>query len=189
MDSLFASPVEVSHSYISRVLRKGDQAVDATTGNGHDTIFLAELVGSQGKVYAFDVQSQAVERTDLLLKEAGLRDRVELYQVGHEKMESYVYCRVRAVMFNLGYLPGGTHTLVTRPETTIIALKTALGLLLPFGIVTLVVYRGHKGGTEEAEEVNLFVSRLPNNRWNVIRCEFPNRGCVSPYTICIQSRG
>lgn len=38
---------------------EGDIVVDATMGNGHDTQFLAELVGENGHVYAFDIQESA----------------------------------------------------------------------------------------------------------------------------------
>ena len=55
---------------LRQAVAPGDTAVDATMGNGHDTLFLCQLVGEGGRVYAFDVQAQAVESTKKRLTEA-----------------------------------------------------------------------------------------------------------------------
>ncbi len=133
------------------MLQPGEVAVDATVGNGHDTLFLAQQVGAQGHVYGFDIQEEALARTRRRLEEAGLRDRVTLLQMGHEHMAEAVpaawHGRIGAVMFNLGYLPGGSdRTCITRPQTTVPALEAALRLLRPGGVLTVVAYRGHPGG-------------------------------------------
>lgn len=185
---LFANPVAMSHDIISKVVKKGDSVVDATAGNGKDTIFLAELVGSGGRVYAFDLQEEAVAETEKVLQQAGLSERVEIFRKGHEEMGRFVTNRVRAVMFNLGYLPGGDKRLITRPSTTVAALKASLELLIPGGLVTLVVYRGHSGGREESYSIKAFVQRLSQEKWDVVACEFPNRKEEASYLLCIQSR-
>ena len=48
-----------AHRIFHRILRPGDSAVDATAGNGHDSLLMAQLVGPEGSVTAVDVQPQA----------------------------------------------------------------------------------------------------------------------------------
>lgn len=139
--------------------------MDATVGNGHDTCFLAEQVGEHGRVLGLDIQEAALRVTRSRLEQAGLADRVTLVQSGHERLERVLpeamRGRLRVVMFNLGYLPGGDHALVTKPETTLTALSVALGHLLPDGVISLMVYRGHSGGDEEYRAIEEWLATAP----------------------------
>ena len=143
-------------------LRAGDVVVDATAGNGHDTEFLARSVGDLGKVYAFDVQAAALEATRDRLERGGIFERVRLVDSDHAEMGERVTEEDRgavgAVMFNLGYLPGGDKGLVTEPESTLEALGAALALIRAGGVVTVVVYTGHPGGEAEARAVEAMVT-------------------------------
>lgn len=143
----------LAHELLSPVIGPGDQVVDATVGNGHDTCFLAECVSETGRVLGLDIQESALRVTRSRLDQAGLGDRVELVQSGHEGLERLLpgamRGRLRAAMFNLGYLPGGDHNLVTRPDTTLTALSVTLAHLLPDGLISVMIYRGHAGGDEE----------------------------------------
>ncbi|MEW4531417.1 FAD-dependent oxidoreductase [Maioricimonas sp. JC845] len=145
-----------AHQIVREVVAAGDVAVDATAGNGHDTRLLAQLVGERGRVFAFDVQEAALEQTAKRLREAGLNN-VTLLQRDHAGLAAAVpedlHGQVAAVMFNLGYLPGGDHTIVTRTGSTLRALQAALAMLRPGGVMTVMVYRGHPGGAEEAAAV------------------------------------
>ena len=149
--------VERVHELFSEGLREGEIAVDATAGNGWDTIFLASKVGSSGTVHAFDVQEEALGVTRKLLLERGLSERVELHHFGHEQMAKRLpaefHGQVAAITFNLGYLPSGDKVVTTKTDTTLAALRVALTLLSPRGLVTVVAYRGHLGGAEECEAV------------------------------------
>ncbi len=142
-----------AHEAVARVLGKGSLAVDATAGNGHDTCFLAERVGASGHVWALDVQPAAIEATSRRLSDAGLTDRVSLLCESHARMGEAVGMAasgtVDAVMFNLGYLPGSDRALVTRAESTLPALDQSLALLAPGGCLSVMVYRGHRGGDTE----------------------------------------
>lgn len=138
---LLAKATEISHYYISQILSDGDLAVDATVGNGNDTLFLAKLVGN-GHVIGFDIQEAAIKNTQNLLYQYGYYDRVSLYKLGHENMDKVVKQSVKAIMFNLGYLPKGDHKIITQPETTLKALKKSLILLKKGGILSVVVYPG-----------------------------------------------
>ena len=113
----------LAREVILQAVLPGDTAVDATMGNGHDTLTLCEAVGPAGHVFAFDVQAQAVEETKKRLREQGMDGRAELIHAGHEHMAEYVKGPVKAVVFNLGWLPGGDHGVTTRWETTRQAVK------------------------------------------------------------------
>ena len=150
-------PVARAHEAMAECLRPGDWAVDATAGNGHDALFLAQTVGPEGRVFAFDIQSAAATATRRRLAEAGVAERVEVGVRGHEHLSAALpptaQGRVRGVMFNLGYLPGGDKSLITRPETTLTALQAAAAVLEPGGRLTVVAYPGHAGGGEETAAV------------------------------------
>ncbi|MHB8171983.1 MAG: tRNA (mnm(5)s(2)U34)-methyltransferase [Thermincolia bacterium] len=186
MYSLLPNAVILAKEYVARVLGPGGRAVDATAGNGHDTLFLARLVGEEGRVYAFDVQQAALDNTLQRLRELGADKQTELILAGHEEMGHYVTGGVDVVMFNLGYLPGGDHGLITKPETTLVAVEVGLNLLKPGGLMTLVVYWGHGGGVKEAQVVNKLVTELPQEEFAVARFSYLNRRQAPPYVIIIE---
>ncbi|HHX74649.1 MAG TPA: methyltransferase domain-containing protein, partial [Firmicutes bacterium] len=122
---------------VTAAVTEGSTAVDATCGNGHDTVFLADLVGATGRVYAFDIQEQAITATKERLMQHGLLERAVLVHAGHEDSAKWPPAPLSAVMFNLGYLPGGDHSLVTTAENTVGALEIATARLKPGEIITL----------------------------------------------------
>lgn len=156
---------ERAHEALAQTVRAGDRAVDATMGNGHDTLALARLVGPGGRVAAFDIQARALAQTRQRLDAAGLGAPVTLFQSSHEHMRLTLPAdwpgRVAAVTFNLGYLPGGDKRLVTRSESTIAALDQALQLLRADGLLSLMVYRGHAGSSSEVAAVRAWLEGLP----------------------------
>ena len=183
---LFKNPVLLAQRIIAEILRPGDRAIDATAGNGNDTLFLAGIVGSTGEVFAFDTQPQAIHRTAQRLKEAAAPAKVYLVNAGHENMLNYVSGQFQAIMFNLGYLPGTGQQFATQPESTVLALQQAVKLLAPAGIITVVVYVGHEGATAEQQAVEEWAQSLPQKEWDLLRCDYPNRANDPPYLIVIQ---
>ncbi|CAN5859201.1 class I SAM-dependent methyltransferase [soil metagenome] len=184
-----------AHELVGRALAEGDVAVDATVGNGHDTLLLARLVGPSGLVFGLDIQAAALASTRIRLFEAGLDDRVRLFLASHDEMSDrlgpeVVGRRVGVVMFNLGYLPGsgGDRSRITRPETTLPALEVALGLLAPGGLLTVVLYPGHPGGRIESEAVSVWAETRAPSRANVLRYEFLNPEAPSPILLAMVSR-
>jgi predicted methyltransferase len=147
----------LAHGLLGALLAPGDLAIDATAGNGHDTLFLAQRVSPGGRVYAFDVQAEALRNTAARLSAAKLSDAVTLCQQGHqtllERLPNDWIGRVAAVTFNLGYLPGSDKTTTTLPHTTLAALDHSLAVLRPGGALSVLVYRGHSGGQDEAQAV------------------------------------
>lgn len=182
---IFKNPLLLAQHLVAQVLCPGDTAVDATAGNGHDTVFLCRTVGPQGVVYAFDNQPLAVGRTAERLREQGLETRVYLIAAGHEQMADYVWQPAKAVMFNLGYLPGSGHRFATRPETTVAALEQARRILAPGGLITVVVYTGHEGAAAEQAAVDEWASSLPQEEWTAVCFTFQNWRNNPPYLLAL----
>lgn len=175
-----------SHDLAGSIIEKGDIVVDATAGNGNDTAFLAQLVGSEGKVYSFDIQEAALERTKKRLLDLKLIDRVTLIKDGHQNMDLYVKEEVKAVMFNLGYLPGGDHSIGTRGESTLVAIQKSMDLLQVHGIVFIVVYYGGDSGFDEKDQVMEFIKNIDNRKYTVMKTEFVNQINCPPILVCIE---
>jgi cyclopropane fatty-acyl-phospholipid synthase-like methyltransferase len=183
---LLRGPVPLSHLFIRQFVRPGDDVVDATCGNGHDTLLLAGLVGSSGTVWAFDVQNEALLSTAEKLDTCGMAERVRLIHAGHETLEEQVSSPVSAVVFNLGYRPGGDRSITTRPDTTIAALGQALKLLVPGGIMAITVYPGHCGGENEVHMTDEWSANLAQKTFHVWRMGQANTTADAPSFILIQ---
>lgn len=184
---MICSAVELSHQLLAKAVREGGSAIDATAGNGYDTLFLARLVGETGRVFSFDIQGTAIKKTEDLLQKDGMLHRVTLIAKGHEEMDRYVGQNVQGVIFNLGYLPGGDQKIVTAPDTTICALNKSIRLLSPGGVLVMVVYWGHEGGMEEREAVETWVAERNSPAWDVIKITFPHKN-IAPYVIGLQKK-
>lgn len=184
-DGGLPSAVRWSHLLVEERLRPGDLVVDATAGNGHDTLFLARLVSPGGHVFALDVQERALANTRELLLGSGItEDGFTLIHGGHETLSERLppsaKGRIQAVMFNLGYLPGSDKTLITETAKTMSAIPQSLEWLCPGGIMTVVVYPGHEGGAVEAKEVEKFASSLPPRTVEVQHIRPVNRTASPP---------
>lgn len=176
----------LARDVLLRAVCPGDTVADATMGNGHDTLFLAEQVGPNGHVYAFDIQQEAVESTRNLLKQHGMGNRVTLFCRSHADMEELVPAGLSAAVFNLGWLPGGNHHVTTRCESTEKAVLGALKCLKPGGVVTVCVYPGHEEGSRELEMLCTLLAGLSNREYNVLRQAFLNAGDGAPECFVIQ---
>lgn len=181
--------VDYSHWILEKYLQKKDIVVDATVGNGNDTLFLAKLVGKSGKVYGFDIQKKAIENTEKKLVENDMLSRVDLIQNGHENIKDYIENnKISVILFNLGYLPGSDKKIITKPKTTIAAIKNGLDLLINGGIIVLVIYPGHKGGKKEKEKILEYTSDLNRKKFNVLHYYYINQQNKPPEVIVIRKR-
>ena len=163
-------PTALAQGMLREVIGAGDLVIDATAGNGHDTVFLAECVGPGGRVLAFDVQAAAIAAAQERVRAAGLALRVEFFQESHAMMDTRAAPgTVAAVMFNLGYLPGEDHRVMTQPATTLQGLECASGLLREGGGLAVVCYPGHPGGALEAAAVERWFEALAERGWRVAR--------------------
>ncbi|KAI8476938.1 MAG: putative rRNA methylase-domain-containing protein [Monoraphidium minutum] len=153
----------------AQALSPGDSAVDATCGNGHDALALAELVGPSGRVYALDLQEAALAATRERLESSlpgGAMPELHLMRACHSRLQELVgSCAARVVVFNLGYLPAGDKSITTNAATTVAALEAALEVLQPGGLVTVIAYTGHPGGLEEYEAARQLLAGLSHAYW------------------------
>jgi tRNA A58 N-methylase Trm61 len=153
-----------ARALLQTAVTEGDYAVDATLGNGHDTCFLAEIVGDNGKVFGFDIQREAIESSTIRLKEKELFERTVLVHDSHDTLLSVLpedaKGKVTGAIFNLGYLPGGDKHIVTKPNSTISAIEQLLSVMAPEGIIVLVIYHGHPEGQVERDAVLKFAEEL-----------------------------
>jgi methylase of polypeptide subunit release factors len=169
MNELPPRPTSLAQQLLAGCVEKGDRVIDATAGNGHDTLFLAELVGESGRVLAFDIQEEAIVSARERIQAAGFSDRVTFHQASHASMADHgSEGSFAAVMFNLGYLPGADHEVATGSDT-LIALEAATSLLGKGGALSVVCYPGHEGGDAEAAEVERWMAGLPANGWRVAK--------------------
>ncbi|MCG3089470.1 class I SAM-dependent methyltransferase [Sporosarcina cyprini] len=174
-----------SKRLIEKTVAPGETVVDATAGNGNDTLFLAELVGKDGHVYAFDIQQAALDATKNRLGE--LHDRVTLLLDSHANVDQHVNQPIGGAMFNLGYLPYSEDlSIITKAESTIEAVRKLLGLLKVGGIITISVYDGHTGGQEERDALLAFVKKIHQADVHVIRYELLNQRKNPPFLIALE---
>ena len=180
--SIEGSLLEQAHDLIVDVLEHGDTAVDATLGNGHDTLFLTRCVGCSGMVFGFDVQQAAVGNTRKRLDDAGVDNGCyALFCESHADMALHISTKVKAVMFNLGYLPGGDKKMITQAHSTVAALSAAIESLSCGGILTVMCYPGHDGGADEADLVTNFVNQLDEDDWRVTQYSRAEARVLTPY--------
>ncbi|MBQ0124789.1 MAG: class I SAM-dependent methyltransferase [Clostridiales bacterium] len=148
---------------ISPHVRTGGTVVDFTMGNGHDTLWLSRAVGDEGKVYAFDIQKQALDSTRALLDENGVSN-CTLILDSHSNVKNYVSEPICAGLFNLGFLPGGDKSITTLVDTSLAAIKAGIDLLADDGGLLIAVYPGHAEGTREGEFIEAALSEYDRRK-------------------------
>lgn len=185
----YENAVGYVHSMLGSTLREGDVAIDATVGNGWDTALMADLIGPEGIVYGFDVQSVAIDVTRS--KTSACPATVKLLLHGHETMSECIDPRhvgkVKAITFNLGYLPGGDKEISTQAETTRRGLNEARKLLSHDGIITVVCYR-HAEGERELGVVRELLASWPQNQYTIVEISFINQRGNPPNVFVVTSR-
>lgn len=177
------------HSIIKSQAESGGTYIDATMGNGHDTLFLCQMAGDKGSVWAFDIQKQALEATKALLAEHGYGKNAYLIKDGHENMDRYFAPQTADVIcFNFGYLPGGDHAIATKAQTSVTAVRKGLEILKSGGMMSLCIYSGGDTGFEEKERILEYVKGLSPREYTVIVNEYYNRGNCPPMPVFVFKR-
>ena len=179
--------LETAHAVWKR--HAGPLMLDATAGNGHDTVFLAELAGEGGMVLAVDRQEEALARSAALLRQRGLERRVRLTRGDHADMVALLArelpdaeALLDLAVFNLGFLPGSDKRVATSAATTLTALEAVWGRLRPGGLLSVHAYSGHPGGADEAKAVGDWMRALPWREAQVSACSQWNKA-RSPETL------
>ena len=172
--------------FITAQVQPGDICIDATRGNGNDTILLSSLCKETGHVYAFDIQEQALAHTRQRLLDADAPQNYTLLLESHTNMDHYVQPEsVSCIVFNLGYLPGGDHTKATQASSSIEALTRSLSLLKKGGLISLCIYSGGDSGFEERDAVLSWLKNLDSHKYLVIRSDYYNRPNNPPIPVLI----
>lgn len=181
--------IQYSHRLLKKAIVAGETVIDATCGNGKDTIFLSHLVGEDGNVLAFDIQEEAVQKTKEVV-DFYERDNVKTIHDSHENIGYYLEedMAVGAAIFNLGYLPGSDKEIITTGPSTVAAIETILSYLKKDGIIVIVIYHGHAGGKEEKEFILKYAIKLDQKKYNVLKYGFINQKNNPPFILAIQKR-
>jgi len=187
-----ASVLNYAQILVKASIKPGDLVVDATVGQGHDTLVLAQAVGVDGVVYAFDIQEAAIGIARDLVHSKVTNYTVNWVHGSHEFMLADIPAhwlgQVSAVMFNLGYLPGYDHKITTNTQSTLAGVDAATQLLKAGGIITIVAYTGHDGAQAEANAVEKWASLLPQKQFNVLSYRFINQANHPPFLIVVEKR-
>ena len=178
--------LEVEKNFLIPHIKKGGVAVDFTMGNGGDTLFLSKTVGESGKVYAFDIQEEALTSTRAYLEENGAPENYELICASHHRVKEFVEGPIKAGMFNLGYLPrSGKKMITTMRETTMPAVEAAIDLLAPDGALIVAIYPGHEEGALEGDMLREYFKTL--SKYRICASEFHILNSpTSPYFYLIE---
>ena len=184
MSNIIRSTTQTALLFISQYLQPGDSAVDATCGNGHDTLALAKM--GAGKIYAFDVQETAINNTEsLLAKENIPLDDVHLILDSHANMCNYIKEKVQVIVFNLGYLPSADKNVITTTTSTITAVKEAMKILNKDGLICISMYSGHPGGEDEKQALLDFAESLDSRTWHTAYINMRNQRNNPPEILLI----
>lgn len=172
--------------FIEEQVKDGDICIDATMGNGNDTLLLSRLAGPDGQVLAFDIQEQALQAARQKLLRENAPANYTLFLESHTHMADHVKPdSVSCIVFNFGYLPGGDHSLATRSETSIQALEQSLTLLKKGGLLSLCIYSGGDSGFEERDALLTWLKKLDSHNYLVIRSDYYNRPNNPPIPVLV----
>lgn len=180
------SPVQVVHQLLLERIRTARILVDATAGNGHDTLFLALNSPGNAKIFAFDIQAVAIENTQRLLWGNQQAGKVQLIHDSHTRLADYVQEKADVILFNLGYLPRGNKTITTCSNHTMSAVKTSLQKLNPNGSLGVVAYPGHAAGALEAEALAEYLQSLPTAEFSVVCIKMFNHQANVPIAYIVE---
>lgn len=181
---LLENALGLSHRLMESYIPRGGCVIDATVGNGNDTLFFCQLVGDEGRVYGFDIQQTAIERAREKL--CDVKTDVWLYCDGHQNMAQYISEEADFIGFNLGFLPAADKTVTTLCETTKTAVLTALTLLKIGGVCCICCYPGHDEGGRELEMLEELLADLDCRKYAVVHYRLVNANGRPPELFAIQ---
>ncbi len=173
----FSPHLKIAHSYWQTFLQRNDVVIDATCGNGQDTLFLASLLQLK-KIYGFDIQAQAIENTQKLLKKNLNKDilkNIFLFNVSHIDFSKYIKEKANLIIYNLGYLPSGNKAITTMTDITIKSIQSAFSILNKKGAICITCYPGHLEGLKEKNAILNFLKTLDNKTYNICHHQWINK--------------
>lgn len=185
-----SNSIQLAHCLLKDRLKEAKIIIDATAGNGNDTLFLAQNALKEAKLYVFDIQKQAILNTkELLIKNNLTLTNIELIHDSHEKFDEYISSKIDIAIFNLGYLPGGNHEFTTKNDITLKTIDKMLNKLNINGHIAIVMYPGHEEGLKEYQAIKLFVKDLPKKAFTVGWYKMINHNLNAPALCWIEKVG
>ena len=173
---LFQTPLQLAHHIWNLLLKEEDCVIDATCGNGKDSLVLASLLSQKkgSKLICIDIQEQALLNTKGLLQEKAPQffPKIEFLLGSHETLPA---ASPKLIVYNLGYLPKGDKTVTTQVESTVLSVQNALKILLPGGALSIMCYPGHPEGLKEQIVLKKLLNNLHPTSFSVTYCEWSNR--------------
>lgn len=167
-------PIYLAHNYWEKHVFPSDLVIDATCGNGQDTLFLSTLNPQQ--IVSLDIQQQALTKATQLLHTKAPQAPVEFLLQSHANLTQLrLSCPPRLIVYNLGYLPGGDKKIVTKTETTLQSLRSACEILALKGAISITCYPGHPEGKEEELAILSFFKQASSLEWRVCYHTWINR--------------
>lgn len=148
-----------AYLYWKDLLKADDTVIDATCGNGKDSLRLTELV-PQGHVYTLDIQEAALQKARALIPHSNITYLLQ----SHVILPS---TPVKLIVYNLGYLPGGNKDLTTMTATTLESLAKAAQLITIGGTLSITCYPGHEEGAREEQAIQRWVEDLDPQKWSI----------------------
>lgn len=184
----FNSFLDINKIFLKQKLKEDSICVDATCGNGNDSLFLAKNI-SKGRLFCFDVQNEAIESTKELINKNNLKCSIEYILDSHENIDLYLNKKFAdVIIFNLGYLPKTDHSIVTTSEVSLKAIQKSLEILKIYGVLSILMYPGHSEGNKEKNVILDFVKKLEKKYYNVIYIQNKNGKNNPPELIIIEKR-
>ena len=190
--NVLTKTTELAMEITLQYVKEGDYVVDATCGNGNDTLSLAKAVGPKGDVLALDIQREAIDASKKLMSEHDIKNVCfgQSNFTGMQKFSGFAFPdrAPSAIIFNLGYLPGGDKSITTRMEDSLVGIKEALELVAFDGVVTVVLYSGHEEGAREKDAILEFASMLPSDVFHVVYTKMMNQQNNPPEVLWITKK-
>ncbi|NGX63865.1 MAG: Ribosomal RNA small subunit methyltransferase H [Candidatus Anoxychlamydiales bacterium] len=176
--NIYSPHLEIAKKYWENFLNKRDIAIDATTGNGHDSLFLATILSKLGRLYCIDIQKKAIDSTTILLKKKLTKkefQNISIIHTSHEDLQKIVEDEVNLIVYNLGYLPTSDKKIITKAKSTINSIKSALAILAKKAAISIMSYVGHAEGEKEYIAIRDFLKTLDRKQYSVICHTWLNR--------------
>ena len=186
---LFNTPLDLTHRFWEKILKDGDTVIDATCGNGKDSLTLAKLLSNKKDTLLFclDIQSKAIENTKALLAQEipSALSSTHFILGSHEHLPHTYPREPNLIIYNLGYLPGFDKTIKTDASSTLKSVSNALEIISLGGVICITCYPGHSEGKIEQEVLLAFLSSLDPKYWSFSFTSWNNRN-ASPSLLLIQ---
>jgi SAM-dependent methyltransferase len=165
--------IQTAHKYWKELLLPSDNVIDATCGNGNDTLFLANIL-KEGKIFAYDIQEKALKNTLDLLKENHISlENISLIHQSHEDFS--VKDNIKLIVYNLGYLPKGDKTITTQVGSTLKSINEGLNIISKGGALSITCYSGHLEGEKEENAILKMAAVLDGKKYSVCLHRWLNR--------------